>query len=62
MKRILLALVALVIAGCSHRQSHNELLCRAEQMVFIRPDSVVRMLSPDFILLPEKVWRRLPMI
>ena len=48
MKRIPLALVAFVIVGCSHGQSHNELLCRAEQMVFIRPDSVVRMLSPYY--------------
>ncbi len=48
MKRIPLALVAFVIVGCSHGQSHNELLCRAEQMVFIRPDSVVRMLFPYY--------------
>ena len=48
MKHIPLALVAFVIVGCSHEQSHNELLCRAEQMVFIRPDSVVRMLFPYY--------------
>ena len=48
MKRLLLALFALIIVGCSHGQSHNELLCMAEQMVFIRPDSVVMMLSPYY--------------
>lgn len=48
MKRIPLVLLALVIVGCSHGQSHNELLYRAEQMVFIRPDSVVMMLSPYY--------------
>lgn len=32
--------------GCSHEQSHNELLTKADQMVFTQPDSVVRMLAP----------------
>ena len=30
--------------GCSHEQSHNELLTKAEQIVFTKPDSVVGML------------------
>lgn len=34
--------------GCSHEQSHNELLTKAEQIVFTQPDSVVRMLSPHW--------------
>ena len=37
MKPFSLALFALVIVGCSQEQSHNELLCRAEQIVFIQP-------------------------
>lgn len=48
MKHLLLALFALVIVGCSHEQSHNELLSRSEQLVFTQPDSVVRMLSPYY--------------
>ena len=34
--------------GCSHEQSHNELLTKAEQIVFTEPDSVVGMLSPSW--------------
>ena len=34
--------------GCSHEQSHNELLTQAEQIVFTQPDSVVGMLSPSW--------------
>ena len=34
--------------GCSHEQSHNELLTNAEQIVFTQPDSVVGMLSPSW--------------
>ncbi len=48
MKPLSLALFALVIVGCSHEQSHNELLCRSAQIVFTQPDSVVRMLSPYY--------------
>ena len=48
MKPLTLALFALVVVGCSQEQSHNELLCRAEQIVFTQPDSVVRMLSPYY--------------
>ena len=48
MKHLLFALLALVIVGCSHEQSHNELLDRAEQIVFTQPDSVVRMLAPCY--------------
>ena len=48
MKTLSLALFALVIVGCSHEQSHNELLSRSAQIVFTQPDSVVRMLSPYY--------------
>ena len=48
MKHLSLALLALIIVGCSHEQSHNELLDRAEQIVFTQPDSVVRMLAPCY--------------
>ena len=34
--------------GCSHEQSHNELLTQAEKIVFTQPDSVVGMLSPSW--------------
>ena len=39
-------LLTLFLVGCSQEQSHNELLTKAEQMVFEQPDSVVRMLAP----------------
>ena len=48
MKYLSFALYALIIVGCSHEQSHNELLGRAEQIVFTQPDSVVRMLAPYY--------------
>lgn len=48
MKPLSLALLVLVIVGCSHEQSHNELLSRSAQIVFIQPDSVVSMLSPYY--------------
>ncbi|MBR5727708.1 MAG: hypothetical protein IKX39_03580 [Muribaculaceae bacterium] len=43
-----LILLIIIIVGCSHEQSHNELLNQAEQIVFTQPDSVVRMLSPSW--------------
>ncbi len=46
MRNILYLIVLIIIVGCSHEQSHNELLAKAEQMVFIQPDSVVGMLAP----------------
>lgn len=48
MKHFPLALFVLIIVGCSQEQSHNEFLSRAEQLVFTRPDSVVKMLSPHY--------------
>ena len=48
MRHLLHIVLSLVIVGCSHEQSHNELLSRAEQIVFTQPDSVVRMLSPYY--------------
>ena len=48
MRSLSYALLALVIVGCSHEQSHNELLDKAEQIVFTQPDSVVRMLTPYY--------------
>ena len=46
MRNILCIIVLIIIVGCSHEQSHNELLTKAEQIVFTQPDSVVRMLAP----------------
>ena len=48
MKHLSLALFALIIVGCSHEQSHNELLVRADHIAFTQPDSVVRMLAPHY--------------
>ena len=48
MRQLSCALLVLIIVGCSHEQSHNELLSRAEQIVFTQPDSVVRMLAPHY--------------
>ncbi len=46
MRNILcLIIILLVVVGCSHEQSHNELLTKAEPIVFTHPDSVVGMLS-----------------
>ena len=39
-------ILSLLIVGCSHEQTHNDLLAKADQMVFEHPDSVVRMLEP----------------
>lgn len=39
-------ILSLFLVGCSQEQSHNELLTKAEQIVFEQPDSVVRMLAP----------------
>ena len=39
-------ILSLMIVGCSHEQTHNDLLAKADQMVFEHPDSVVRMLEP----------------
>ena len=46
MRNILCIIILIIIVGCSHEQSHNELLTQAEQIVFTHPDSVVGMLSP----------------
>lgn len=48
MKYPLLIVLSLLIVGCQHRQSHNAMLTKAEQLVFTQPDSVVRMLAPHF--------------
>ncbi len=48
MRNILCIIILIIIVGCSHEQSHNELLTNAEQIVFTQPDSVVGMLSPSW--------------
>ena len=48
MRNILCIIILIIIVGCSHEQSHNELLTQAEQIVFTQPDSVVGMLSPSW--------------
>jgi len=48
MRNILLIIIIITIVGCSHEQSHNELLTNAEQIVFTHPDSAVRMLAPSW--------------
>ena len=48
MRNILCIIILLIIVGCSHEQTHNELLTKAEQIVFTHPDSVVGMLSPSW--------------
>ncbi|MBR6489196.1 MAG: hypothetical protein IKT03_01535 [Muribaculaceae bacterium] len=48
MRNILCYIILIIIVGCSHEQSHNELLTKAEQIVFTQPDSVVGMLSPSW--------------
>ena len=45
MRHLVYVILSLAIVGCSHEQSHNGLLNKAEQMVFVKPDSVVRMLE-----------------
>lgn len=39
-------ILSLIVIGCSSEQPHNEFLTEAETMVFEKPDSVVRLLSP----------------
>ena len=46
MRSLSYLILSLLIVGCSSEQSHNEFLTEAEQMVFERPDSVVRLLAP----------------
>ena len=45
MRHLVYIILSLAIVGCSREQSHNALLKKAEQMVFTKPDSVVRMLE-----------------
>ena len=44
----IIVLTLFFIVGCSDEQSHNEMLDRADQMVYAQPDSVVRMLAPCY--------------
>ena len=46
MRSLSFLILSILIVGCSSEQSHNEFLTEAEQMVFERPDSVVRLLAP----------------
>lgn len=46
MTSIAIFILSLFLVGCSQEQSHNEVLTRAEQIVFEQPDSVVRILAP----------------
>ena len=39
-------ILSLFVVGCSSEQPHNEFLTKAEEMVFEKPDSVVRLLAP----------------
>ncbi len=48
MRNILCIIILIIIVGCSHEQPHNELLTKAEQIVFTHPDSVVGLLSPSW--------------
>ena len=48
MRNVVCIIFLIIIVGCSHKQSHNELLTNAERIVFTRPDSVVGMLSPSW--------------
>ena len=48
MRNILCIIILIIIVGCSHEQTHNELLTHAEQIVFTQPDSVVGLLSPSW--------------
>ena len=48
MRNILCIIFIIIIVGCSHEQTHNELLTHAEQIVFTQPDTVVGMLSPSW--------------
>lgn len=48
MRKILCLIMLIIIVGCSHEQSHNELLTEAEPLVFTQPDSVVGMLAPSW--------------
>ena len=48
MRNILCFIILIIIVGCSHEQSHNDLLTKAEQLVFTQPDSVVGMLAPSW--------------
>ncbi len=48
MRNILCLIILFIVVGCSHEQSHNDLLTKAEQIVFTQPDSVVRMLAPSW--------------
>ena len=38
----------LYIVSCSHEQAQNEQLTKAERIVYTQPDSVVRMLAPNY--------------
>ncbi|MBR1464582.1 MAG: hypothetical protein IJ604_14560 [Prevotella sp.] len=44
MRPLFYIVFSLIIVGCSHEQTHNNLLAKAEQTVFEHPDSVVGML------------------
>ena len=48
MRNILCLILLIIVVGCSHEQSHNELLTKAEQIVFTQPDSVVGLLAPSW--------------
>lgn len=48
MRNVVCIIFLIIIVGCSQKQSHNELLTKAERIVFTRPDSVVGMLSPSW--------------
>ncbi|MBR1557271.1 MAG: hypothetical protein IJ647_05875 [Prevotella sp.] len=48
MKSLLFLIISLFIVGCSHEQSHNEMLTKAERIIYTQPDSVVSMLAPCY--------------
>ena len=41
-------IISIFIVGCSHEQSHNEMLTKAEKIVYTQPDSVISMLAPSY--------------
>ena len=41
-------IISFFIVGCSHEQSHNEMLTKAEKIVYTQPDSVISMLAPSY--------------
>lgn len=55
-KTLVISLISLILAGCSHEQPCQETLLQAEQVVDENPDSAVQLLAPvntDSLLTPQ---------